>query len=85
MAHPLRKRINPLPACLAMLLVAVAGISTPTTRVSATVQTRNPEDLLIVDCLLPGQVRKLGRSTSFMSARRPIRTTPASAKSAAAN
>ncbi|HZP65039.1 MAG TPA: caspase family protein, partial [Rudaea sp.] len=43
----------------------------------ATVQTRNPEDLLIVDCLLPGQVRKLGRSATFMSARRPIRTTQA--------
>jgi Caspase domain/Sel1 repeat len=77
MARPLRKRISPLPLCLAMLLVAVTGVSTPTTRVYATVQTRNPEDLLIVDCLLPGQVRKLGRSTSFMSARRPIRTTQA--------
>ena len=38
---------------------------------------RNAEDLLIVDCLLPGQVRKLGRQTTFMSARRPIRTTQA--------
>lgn len=38
---------------------------------------RNPEDLLIVDCLLPGQVRKLGRVSQFMTARRPIRTTQA--------
>jgi hypothetical protein len=38
---------------------------------------RNPEDLLIVDCLLPGQVRKLGANSSFMSARRPARTTQA--------
>lgn len=38
---------------------------------------RNAEDLLIVDCLLPGQVRKLGRQTTFLSARRPIRTTQA--------
>jgi len=36
---------------------------------------RNPEDLLIVDCLLPGQVRRLGANSSFMSARRPVRTT----------
>jgi len=43
--------------------------------VAATV--RNAEDLLIVDCLLPGQVRKLGRQTTFLSARRPIRTTQA--------
>jgi hypothetical protein len=49
----------------------------PATPVHATLTTRNPEDLLIVDCLLPGQVRKLGRSATFMSARRPIRTTQA--------
>jgi uncharacterized caspase-like protein len=36
---------------------------------------RNAEDLLIVDCLLPGQIRSLGRQATFMSARRPIRTT----------
>jgi hypothetical protein len=33
-------------------------------------------DVEIVDCLLPGQVRQLGNST-FLSARRPIRTTTA--------
>lgn len=32
------------------------------------------DDLYIVDCLLPGQVRNLG-STRFITARRPIRTT----------
>ncbi len=74
--NPVRK-ISPFPLLVAMFLVAVTGISTPATRASATVQTRNPEDFLIVDCLLPGQVRKLGRSASFMSARRPIRTTQA--------
>ncbi len=30
-------------------------------------------DVLIVDCLLPGQVRKLGRINSFLSPRRPAR------------
>lgn len=29
---------------------------------------------MVVDCLLPGQVRKLGRSTTFITPRRPIRT-----------
>ncbi|MEO7251032.1 MAG: caspase family protein [Arenimonas sp.] len=38
---------------------------------------RNAEDLMIVDCLLPGQIRSLGRQATFMSARRPIRTTQA--------
>ena len=30
--------------------------------------------MMIVDCLLPGQVRKLGKVSTYMSARRPIRT-----------
>lgn len=71
------KALRPLLALLLMAIIALAGISTPTVRASASVQTHNPEDFLIVDCLLPGQVRKLGRSASFMSARRPLRTTQA--------
>ncbi|MFC6672944.1 caspase family protein [Marinobacterium aestuariivivens] len=35
---------------------------------------RNADDFLIVDCLLPGQVRKLGRQLTYQTARRPIRT-----------
>jgi TPR repeat protein len=31
--------------------------------------------LFVVDCLLPGQVRKLGAQMTYLSARRPIRTT----------
>lgn len=38
---------------------------------------RNAEDLMIVDCLLPGQIRKLGRQATYLSARRPVRTTQA--------
>ena len=60
-----------------MLVVGVAGSFVPMPSAHATLTTRNPEDLLIVDCLLPGQVRKLGRSATYMSARRPIRTTQA--------
>lgn len=32
------------------------------------------EDFLVVDCLLPGKIRKLGKIRAFMTARRPIRT-----------
>ncbi|MEZ5593762.1 MAG: caspase family protein [Gammaproteobacteria bacterium] len=35
----------------------------------------DPGKLLIVDCLLPGQVRKLGTSATYITARRPIKTT----------
>ena len=34
----------------------------------------SPEDLLVVDCLLPGKVRKLGRGQVFMTPRRPTQT-----------
>jgi Caspase domain/Sel1 repeat len=61
---------------LAGLIFAI-GVVAPVPRAAATIQTHNPEDLLIVDCLLPGQVRKLGAASTFMSARRPVRTTQA--------
>ncbi len=38
---------------------------------------KNAEDLFIVDCLLPGQIRSLGRVATYMSARRPIRASQA--------
>ncbi|HAU13619.1 MAG: hypothetical protein CMK83_15650 [Pseudomonadales bacterium] len=38
-------------------------------------ETKNADDLLIIDCLLPGQVKKLGTQTTFLTARRPIKTT----------
>lgn len=36
--------------------------------------TRNSGDFLVVDCLLPGQIRKLGRTATYVTPRRPIRT-----------
>ena len=36
---------------------------------------RNAQDLQVVDCLLPGQVRQLGRQQTYVSRRRPVRTT----------
>ncbi len=35
----------------------------------------NADGLLVVDCLLPGQVRRLGSQMTYLSARRPIQTT----------
>src|SRR3972149_8099255 len=32
------------------------------------------DEFLVVDCLLPGQIRKLGKRTTFLTARRPIKT-----------
>src|SRR5690606_16821753 len=36
---------------------------------------KNADDLMIIDCLLPGQVKKLGSFTTYLTARRPIKTT----------
>jgi predicted nucleic acid-binding Zn-ribbon protein len=69
-----RAGARPLVSLACAAVVAVAGLLAPSPPAAAVAQ-RNPEDLLIVDCLLPGQVRKLGSHASFMSARRPVRTT----------
>ncbi|MCB1553128.1 MAG: caspase family protein [Xanthomonadales bacterium] len=59
---------------LAGLLTVLLGAIGPQPSLAAK-GPKNAEDLLIVDCLLPGQIRRLGSAASFMSARRPIRTT----------
>ena len=41
---------------------------------NADISRDNVDKLYIVDCLLPGQVRALGRSANYITARRPIKT-----------
>lgn len=55
------------------LVVLAVGLPAQAPRAAV----KNAEDLLIVDCLLPGQIRSLGRQATYLSARRPIRTTQA--------
>jgi len=49
----------------------VKETSRPTASTSA---ARNADDLLIVDCLLPGQIRKLGQRMTFTAPRQAIKT-----------
>ncbi len=63
-------------AALGVLIVVLAGLAAPGSAVRAATAAV-PEDLLVVDCLLPGQMRRLGGQASFLSARRPVRTTQA--------
>jgi Caspase domain/Sel1 repeat len=56
--------------------VLVFAVGAPVTKTQAAL-VKNAEDLFIVDCLLPGQIRSLGRVATFMSARRPIRASQA--------
>ena len=39
------------------------------------VAQRDPDSLMIIDCLLPGQVRKLGSKLTYLTQPRPVRTT----------
>lgn len=65
------------------LLTLVASFALALTTGLASAKTRKvdmpaggikPDDLLIVDCLLPGQVRQLGEGFTYLSPRRPTRT-----------
>lgn len=67
---------------LSGLLATVMGCTSATLPVEAPDQPTSAspapapsraEDLLVVDCLLPGQIRKLGRMT-YQTPRRPIKT-----------
>ena len=67
-ARPLSPRF-PVTCLIALLII---GVGLPDRAPRAAV--RNAEDLMIVDCLLPGQIRSLGSMTTYLTARRPIRT-----------
>jgi hypothetical protein len=41
----------------------------------AALAPRNVEDYIVVDCLLPGRIKKLGRKVVYVTPRRPIKTT----------
>lgn len=62
-------------AALGASLVLAGALAAPAAATASAVAT--PQDLLIVDCLLPGQIRRLGAQANFLSARRPLRTTQA--------
>ena len=78
----LRNLARPLPDHRLTLAVAVAlvtvGVGTPARQGLAQSPGAVPQDpsrLLVVDCLLPGQVRKLGGQMTYLSPRRPTKTT----------
>ena len=63
---------------LSTVLTALLGISACTTQTlqpeTATAYTgRDSDSLLIVDCLLPGQIHRLGRNITFITPRRPTK------------
>lgn len=67
---------TPLPAALGAVFVGVlAGCAAqPTTPELAAGDRRDADELLVVDCLLPSQVRKLGQNLTYLAPRRAIKT-----------
>jgi predicted nucleic acid-binding Zn-ribbon protein len=66
-------------ATLMVILSACASDLPPVDSVTAVTGAVNapggPETYEVVDCLLPGQIRQLGTMTTYVTERRPVRTT----------
>jgi Caspase domain/Sel1 repeat len=76
-----RRRVTGLRHSLVLATCAaatcLAGLASPAllAQSSKSAIPQDPSRLIIVDCLLPGQVRKLGGQMTYLSPRRPVRTT----------
>jgi hypothetical protein len=77
-----RKRIPISFFMAATLLIVLSACATeppPVDSVTAVTRAVNapggPESYEVVDCLLPGQIRQLGTQVTYVTERRPIRTT----------
>ncbi|NOU09717.1 MAG: hypothetical protein HOO98_06830 [Nitrospira sp.] len=66
-------------ATLLVTLTACTSDPSPTDSVTAVTAAVNapgsPDTYAVIDCLLPGQIHQLGKHTTFVTARRPVRTT----------
>lgn len=59
-------------ALVVFLSGCAAGPKTIPAETSA--RSQDPDRLLVIDCLLPGQMRKLGQGMTYLTPRRPIKT-----------
>ncbi len=62
-------------ALLVWALISATASGPALARSKPAPEIKDVEDLQIVDCLLPGKVRRLGRRSQYVTPRRPIRTT----------
>ncbi len=66
------------PGFIVLLLILNAGCQVQTTTDSLQAAQeegkKDPDKLLVIDCLLPAQIRKLGSKMTYLSQRRPIKT-----------
>jgi predicted nuclease with TOPRIM domain len=68
----MRKTVALIALCL--LPAACAGTAPTPSAATAGPPAKQGDEFLVVDCLLPGQVRQLGTSVTYVSARRAVKT-----------
>lgn len=61
--------------CLSGLAACASSPPTDISTLSTEATTGDPNSFMVVDCLLPGQLRKLGATKTYLTARRAVRTT----------
>jgi caspase domain-containing protein/Sel1 repeat-containing protein len=62
-------------AIIISLVCQSSGLAAPNPMVAMADDRQNADRLLVVDCMLPGQVRQLGTGITYMAPRRAIKTT----------
>jgi len=68
--------IRLVPSLLTTFLVVLTGCASQNATIaSSDAASRNADDLLVIDCMLPGQIRKLGQNFTYLAPRRAARTT----------
>jgi len=72
--HHFRIFLFKLLMILIMLSIFACNTNTPLVKEEQVITSGDANGFLIVDCLLPGQVRKMGRNFITLTARRPIKT-----------
>lgn len=73
----MNKRLLIASSCLTIIIGCVPSVTQQEAAKAVEGYIQDVNKLAVVDCLLPGQMRKLGTSMTYLSARRPIRTTEA--------
>src|SRR2546430_437859 len=70
----LRQSLPVAGAIIISLVCQSAGLAAPNAMVAVIDDRQNADRLLVVDCMLPGQVRQLGTGITYMAPRRAIKT-----------
>lgn len=65
------------PVLAALFAVLTSAVGIPLTSETHASADPRVDKMMVVDCLLPGQLRKLGGQTTYMTPRRPVKTTAA--------